>query len=56
MFECLLIQYGLILYYCSMDCKKFFGKFLGVQFASENESVFGEETRETRLLNARFRG
>jgi len=44
----LLRQYGLQ--------EVFFGKFLGVQFASENESVFGEETRETRLLNARFRG
>ena len=35
MFECLLIQYGLILYSFSMDCKKIFEKILRVQFASE---------------------
>ena len=57
MFECLLIQYGLILYYCSMDCKKIFEKFLRVQFASENVRCFGEaRPGKRRLLNARFRG
>ncbi len=35
MFQCLLIQYGLILYSFSMDCKKILEKNLRVQFASE---------------------
>ena len=54
MFECLLIQYELILYSYGMDCKKIFEKFLGVRFASETKVFW--EAREARLLNARFRG
>ena len=56
MFECLLIQYGLILYSFSMDCKKIFEKILGAQFASKSKVFWGGRDPERRaLLNARLR-
>jgi hypothetical protein len=56
MFECLSIQYGLILYYVSMDCKKIFEKILRGNLPPKSKVFWGGRDPERRVCSMRRLG